>query len=86
MIGAGTAGFADTHSAAVSAASLVNADRIDPDQAVLPILVAFSTNTITKIVLALAGNRAFALSVAPGLVLVAAAAWLGFVLIGGRLV
>ncbi|HLG45555.1 MAG TPA: MgtC/SapB family protein [Reyranella sp.] len=86
VIAAGTAGFADTHSAAVSAASLVNADRIDPDQAVLPILVAFSTNTITKIVLALAGNRAFALSVVPGLVLVAAAAWLGFVPIGGRLV
>jgi uncharacterized membrane protein (DUF4010 family) len=85
VIAAGTAGFADTHSAAVSAASLATADRIDADQAVLPILVAFSTNTITKIVLALAGNRAYALSVVPGLVLVAAAAWLGFVLEGGTL-
>jgi uncharacterized membrane protein (DUF4010 family) len=86
VIATGAAGFADTHSAAVSAASLVNADRINADQAVLPILVAFTTNTITKIVLALAGNRAFALSVLPGLVLVAAAAWLGFVLEGGRLI
>ena len=68
VIAAGTAGFADTHSAAVSAASLATADRIDPDQAVLPILAAFSTNTITKIVLAFAGNRAYALGVVPGLV------------------
>jgi uncharacterized membrane protein (DUF4010 family) len=85
VIAAGTAGFADTHSAAVSAASLATADRINPDQAVLPILAAFSTNTITKIVLAFAGNRAYALGVVPGLVLVAAAAWLGFVLEGGTL-
>lgn len=86
LIAAGTAGFADTHSPAVSAASLVNADRISADRAMLPILVAFSTNTLTKIVLAIAGSRAFALNVVPGLVLVAAAAWLGFVLVGGRLV
>ena len=85
-IATGLAGFADTHSPAVSAASLVSADRMDAEQAVLPILVAFSTNTVTKIVLALAGNRAFALSVVPGLLLVAAAAWLGVFLQSGRLI
>jgi uncharacterized membrane protein (DUF4010 family) len=85
VIAAGTAGFADAHSAAVSVASLVRADRIGVDHAVPPILLAFSTNTVTKIVLAFAGNRAYALSVVPGLLLVAAAAWLGFVLEGGKL-
>ncbi|MBS0524435.1 MAG: MgtC/SapB family protein [Proteobacteria bacterium] len=84
VIAAGTAGFADTHSAAVSVASLATAERIDPGQAVLPILVAFSTNTVTKIVLALAGSRVYALSVVPGLVLVAAAAWAGAFLQGVR--
>ncbi|MNL87301.1 hypothetical protein D3C87_2163920 [compost metagenome] len=44
----------------------------------IPILAGFTTNTITKIVVASAsGGRAFALRVAPGVVLVAAAAWAG---------
>ena len=85
VLAAGVAGFADAHSAAVSAAQLANAQRISADQAVLPVLAALSTNTVTKMVLAFAGNRAFALSVVPGLVLVAAAAWAGAFLAVGKL-
>jgi len=85
VLAAGVAGFADAHSAAVSAAQLTSAQRISADQAVLPVLAALTTNTVTKIVLAVAGNRTFALSVVPGLVLVAAAAWAGVFLAGGRL-
>ena len=85
LIAAATAGFADTHSPAMAAAALASADRISADQAVLPILVALSTNTVTKIVLAFTGNRAFALGVVPGLVLVAAAAWAGALLGGSKL-
>lgn len=78
VIAAGLAGFADAHSAAVSAASLVAAQKMTGAQAVYPVLAALTTNTVTKIVLAFAaGNRAFALAVVPGLLLVVAAAWAG---------
>lgn len=78
VIASGVAGFADTHSAAVSAAQLASVQRITAEQAVLPVLAALTTNTVTKIVLAFTGgNRAFALSVVPGLLLVVAAAWAG---------
>ena len=86
VIATAVAGFADTHSAAVSAAQLTNAQRITAEQAVLPVLAAFSTNTVTKIVLAFTGHRTFALSVVPGLLLVVAAAWAGAFLSGGRLI
>ena len=46
----------------------------------------FTTNTVTKIVLAFTGPRSFALSVVPGLLLVVAAAWAGAFLAGGKLV
>lgn len=78
VIAAGMAGFADAHSAAVSAASLVAAEKMTATQAVYPVLAALTTNTVTKIVLAsTGGNRAFALAVVPGLLLVVAAAWAG---------
>jgi uncharacterized membrane protein (DUF4010 family) len=85
LLAAAVAGFADAHSAAVSAATLATAQKMDAHQAVLPILAAFTTNTVTKMALAFAGNRAFALIVVPGLVLVLAAAWAGVLLIGPRL-
>jgi len=75
---AAVAGFADTHSAAVAVASLVTAGKLGADEAVLPILAGLTTNTITKVVLAvLSGNRWFVGAVLPGLVLVILAAWIG---------
>jgi uncharacterized membrane protein (DUF4010 family) len=75
---AGLAGFVDTHAPAISIASLVAAGRISPADAVFPILVGLSTNTVTKVVLAsTAGGRSFAIRVTPGLILVLAAAWAG---------
>ena len=80
-IAAGLAGFADTHSAAISVASLVGAGKIDASAAVLPILVGLTTNTITKAVVAITtGGGRFALQVIPGLLMVILAAWIGFVL------
>lgn len=71
-------GLVDTHSPAVAVASMVATGRVAPDEAVLPILVAFSTNTLSKIVFAVvSGGSAFALRVVPGLLLVMAGAWLG---------
>ena len=81
VIAAGVAGFADAHSAAVSAASLVTAQKMTAAQAVYPVLAALTTNTATKVVLAFTGgSRAFALAVVPGLLLVVAAAWAGAIL------
>ncbi|RYF99215.1 MAG: DUF4010 domain-containing protein, partial [Caulobacteraceae bacterium] len=78
MVGAASAGLVDAHAAAISIASLSVAGHIEPRDAVLPILAGLTTNTVTKIVLALSGGqREFAWRVIPGLVLVAAAAWLG---------
>jgi uncharacterized membrane protein (DUF4010 family) len=78
IIAAGIAGLVDTHSAAVAVGSLVAAGKLAPGDAVVPILVAFSTNTLSKVGITIAaGNRRFAWQVVPGLLVVAAAAWLG---------
>ena len=72
------AGFVDTHASAISIASLVANGRLSAADAVWPILAGFTTNTFSKLVLAFtAGGRAFAFRVAPGVVLVALAAWAG---------
>lgn len=78
ILAAAVAGFVDTHAPAISIASLTANGRMSAQDAVIPILAGFTTNTITKIVVAAtSGGRAFALRVAPGVVLVAAAAWAG---------
>ena len=79
-VAAGLAGFADTHSAAISVASLVAVGKIAAADAVLPILIGLTTNTITKAVVAITtGGRRFAIEVIPGLLLVILAAWMGLV-------
>lgn len=78
---AGAAGLADAHSIAASVGSLVTAQKISVAEAVIPVLVALSTNTITKIALAIInGGRRYALQVVPGLVLTIVASWLGLLL------
>jgi uncharacterized membrane protein (DUF4010 family) len=80
IIGAAIAGLADTHAAAVSVASLVASGKMPPADAVVPILAALSTNTISKIVVAsTSGSRAFAFRVVPGLILLIMSAWAGAV-------
>lgn len=76
IFAAGAAGFADTHAPAISVASLVAAGKLVPQAAVIPILAAFSTNTITKMVFAFTtGGSRFALYVVPGQILMLVAAW-----------
>ena len=78
---AALSGFADTHAAAIAVASLASAGTLSAGDAVVPILAAFTTNTVSKIVVArTTGDRRFVLVTVPGLVLVAAAAWTGWVL------
>ena len=75
---AALAGFVDTHSAAISVASLVASGKMRAADAVFPILAGLSTNSISKMFIAsFSGGRSFALRVTPGLILVALAAWAG---------
>jgi uncharacterized membrane protein (DUF4010 family) len=78
LVGAALAGFADTHSTAVSIASLVASGKMPPADAISPILAALSTNTVSKIIAAwTSGGRSYALRLIPGLILVISAAWAG---------
>jgi len=78
IFAAAMAGFADTHSAAISVASLVASGKLPASDALLPILAGLLTNTVSKIILAAtSGGQRFALRVVPGLVIVALAAWAG---------
>ena len=75
-VGATVAGFVDTHSAAISVASLAASAKLTPQEAVVPILAAMTSNAIAKIAMAVgAGQRGFALRIVPGIVLSIAAAW-----------
>lgn len=78
IVAVATSGLVDTHSAAVSVATLVVSGKLTAAESVVPILVAMSTNTLTKMAFAItSGGRAFAVAVMPGLILVALAAWMG---------
>lgn len=73
------AGFADTHAPAMAVATLAATDRLSATQTVLPILAAFSTNTVSKAVVAgFAGGRRYALDIIPGLLAVLLAVWAGW--------
>lgn len=76
--GAAVAGFADTHATAISIASLVSSGKLAPESAVSPILLGFTTNTLTKIVVAFSvGGHRFGLKILFGLMAVVLAAFLG---------
>lgn len=71
------AGFADAHSASAAAISLSVHGVADPATVLTAVLLAFSTNTVSKIVAAYAaGGTRFATPVSLGLVAVVVAAWL----------
>ena len=77
LTAAAVAGLADTHAAAVSVASLVTGGKFTAQESVLPILAALTTNTVSKMVVAVSsGGRTFALRIIPGLLGVIGAAWL----------
>jgi uncharacterized membrane protein (DUF4010 family) len=81
IVAAAAAGFVDTHSAAIAIAALVASGKMTAADAVFPILAAFSTNTISKIIFAWSsGSRTYTLRLIPGLILVAGAAWAGALL------
>lgn len=70
----GVSGLVDVHAAAATAAQLESAASIASTQAEYGLLAAFSANSLLKCLMAwLKGGRAYALRVAPGIVLMLAA-------------
>ena len=83
IVAAAVAGFVDTHSAAISVASLVASGKMNAVDAIVPILAGLSTNTLSKMLLTCtSGGRSFVFRVIPGLILVALAAWAGMLISG----
>ena len=81
LIGIGLGGFADTHSAAASAGALVARDAVTMQVGVWAVLLAVTTNTCTKlIVAAVTGGRGFLLALAPALIVMVAALWMAALL------
>ena len=75
------AGAFDVHAAAASTLSLAAAGKLGAEEIRVPILIAFSTNTISKLVAAfVGGGRAYGVWVSIGLALTVAAAWLPVVI------
>lgn len=71
-------GFVDAHSSTAAMGSMSASGHIDQRVAVIAILLAVTTNSITKAVLAAtSGPRRFAKLVGVGLALVLAATWIG---------
>ncbi|MDI1302015.1 MAG: DUF4010 domain-containing protein [bacterium] len=76
LFSTGISGFADAQAAAASAAVLVPSGKMSAEASQLPILVALSTNTVSKLVMAFSGGRVYCLRVMPGLLLPMAVLWL----------
>ncbi|MDO8458741.1 MAG: MgtC/SapB family protein [Burkholderiaceae bacterium] len=78
FIGAAVTGLVDAHATAASAASLMAANKISSEQAVGPILVGLTTNTLMKAIVAFkSGGIRYASRIVPGLVFMIIAVWLG---------
>ena len=71
------AGFADAHSGAISAAILARNEVLSLHAAQIAVLLSFTTNAVTKIIVsAVTGSRAYLWRIAGGVVASVTAAWL----------
>jgi uncharacterized membrane protein (DUF4010 family) len=79
LIATGVAGLGDSHAAAISAASLAAGGKAEVAMAAVAVLIGFSTNAVSKVVVAFSlGDRRFAFQLLPGIVLMVLAAWAGW--------
>jgi len=83
LIANAVGGFGDAHAPAISAATLAAQGSVDMRLAAFAVLAGFSTNAISKIVVAsFVGDRGYALQLVPGILLSVAAAWTGMFAFG----
>lgn len=79
IVASAVAGLVDVHAAAISVTTLTLTDTISTEQAVIPILVALTVNSVSKAIMAVvSGSRLFANYVIAGLVIQMAAVWLAW--------
>ena len=78
MVTATFTGFADAHASTASIASLAKSGQLPFDAIAVPVLIAISSNSLSKCVVAwVSGGSRFALYVIPGQVLLTLAMWAG---------
>lgn len=79
VVASGVAGLADVHASTISVASLASTVKITPANAAIAILVAITTNALSKVITALVtGGSVFFQKVALGLVLQISLMWIGW--------
>lgn len=79
VFASGVTGLADVHASTISVASLAAAGNLNAENAVIPILVAFSVNAFSKVIVAIvSGGKDFSRQVIPGLFIQVSAVWLGW--------
>jgi uncharacterized membrane protein (DUF4010 family) len=79
VVASGVAGLADAHAATISVASLALAGKLASADAVIPILVAFTVNSGSKVIAAIiTGGREFAHQVTFGIVIQVSAIWIAW--------
>jgi uncharacterized membrane protein (DUF4010 family) len=79
VVASGLAGLADVHAPTISVASLAAAGKLSAENAVIPILVAFSINAASKAVAAIvSGGKEYSKIVIPGLIVQVLATWFGW--------
>jgi uncharacterized membrane protein (DUF4010 family) len=82
LLVSGVAGLVDAHAPTMSIASLVSTHQLSVNDSTLPILIALTMNTLSKIgVAATSGGRGFAIRLAPSLLLQIAAIWIAWFII-----
>lgn len=73
------AGFADAHAVAISMSQLAAGGSLESGTASIAVLLALTSNTVTKAVLSIGGgNQAFNKAMLPGLALMLGGVWLGW--------
>jgi len=83
LVTAAVSGFADAHAFAGSAGALVARSAVEVQDAALAVLLAVSSNAVTKVFLATtSGPRPYLVRVLGGQLAVLAATWGGFLLVG----
>lgn len=76
LLASAVSGLADAHAAAISAASLSSTGEVGADLAALAVLAGFSSNALSKVVVACSlGDRGYAIALVPGIALGACTAW-----------
>jgi uncharacterized membrane protein (DUF4010 family) len=77
LFGAAAGGFLDAHSPAAAVGSLVSRELLGVPAGAMAVALVLTTNTLTKLVFARSGGRAFFLRLMPSLAAIVAAFWAG---------